>query len=1225
MNAPDVLEEKFFELFNRLRLSEAEQQAAKGYISGKAEHNVLDSFIFEDLSVIPADPAIRLFRELVKTNQRDIAGRLFSVLLAKGESTCFRMIPMEVIDPQKGATHLEIDTEKKTALYAAILGADMYPLGAYSRDCLLDIACRKTEILKQAVSFEKSKSGHGKLVLYAIYFMQKYKCEDKEKTVEPEDHLLLAQYEELAIESLDELFSCYHPSILHTDFSVSEIKDAVRKGEVTERILEMSKLNRGISSQVLRVLAGMAYLNYLLSAKLKDIVKICLATKTEDTLNAISLISMATPIDIYTRGGNYDKEFDISSEKYIAWAAKMGHTLILERQQESNFETYIKVMDDFEYEISNKMFDVIKTKNKPVYDELLKKRKQYGYSKETEKLVNNLVHSNYADGSVIKAYLLGKTGVDTLYPIVDKQGKNYYYSGNGHIVMNRKDELDPAFYRRFQTYLWLWKGTWLLRHSIMKTPNYYSSPEVSTAKVAELFQSFAYEGLDIARQLDGISRMELYIYGKEKDWFHNTVLEVFERYLESRREETIQAFATSDADGRMFGLEVFSKNAEENKKEILAYTEDSAKKVKQALLDILRSQTGWTEEIKALLTSKKAAARELAVRVLASWQETGADYKELLAQAAEKEKNAKVKELLNSVAGLKNGGSGAGKTLSHQQLVEELHKNNKKRTILWAYETPFSTVHTLVGEPAEEKYLQAVLLCYSAMNSCGCSKDAEFLAKELNQKEFAVYVNELFDKWLSAGAESKKKWVLFASAIHGGSEIIVRLQRQIKEWPKNLRGAIACDAVQALSLNPLPQALLVVDGIARKFKYKQVRAAAEHALTFAAEQLGITMEELADRIVPDLGFDEEMGRSFDYGARKFRVMITTALEIEVFEELENKKADCCKQVEREQNKEQEQKKASDKPEDKSGQAVQKHMLGKKLKSLPAPGKKDDEKKAAEAYEEFKQMKKQIKTVISSQKMRLEQALSSARLWSTRSWKRLFVKNPIMHQFAIGLIWGIYKDGTLVQSFRYMEDGSFNTPEEEEYFLPESDHIAEKEEQTEAEDKKIGLVHPVELTKEDLEAWRQQLEDYEIKQPFMQLERPVFLVDEGELTQRKFSRFSGRKINAMSLSGRFSEFGWYHGPVLDAGCFNTYYREDKEIGLSAELHFSGNSVGFYDEEVQIHSVRFYKIGDFEPGYCVYDENSKNKPYLLKDVPARYFSEIIMQTERATATVEMQSKV
>ena len=255
----------------------------------------------------------------------------------------------------------------------------------------------------------------------------------------------------------------------------------------------------------------------------------------------------------------------------------------------------------------------------------------------------------------------------------------------------------------------------------------------------------------------------------------------------------------------------------------------------------------------------------------------------------------------------------------------------------------------------------------------------------------------------------------------------------------------------------------------------------------------------------------------------------------------------------------------------------------------------------------------------------------------------------MHQFAIGLIWGVYQNGTLIQSFRYMEDGSFNTPEEEEYFLPENSlsengniteskkqtapenfvsengDTTEKEENTVEENKKIGLVHPVELTKEDLEAWRQQMEDYEIKQPFMQLERPVFLVDEGELTQRKFSRFSGRSINDMSLNSRLSGFGWYHGPVLDAGGFDTYYREDKEIGLGAELHFSGTFIGCNNEDVNIHSVRFYKIGDFEPGYCVYDENSKNKPCLLKDIPERYFSEIVMQVERATASVELQGKI
>ena len=74
-----------------------------------------------------------------------------------------------------------------------------------------------------------------------------------------------------------------------------------------------------------------------------------------------------------------------------------------------------------------------------------------------------------------------------------------------------------------------------------------------------------------------------------------------------------------------------------------------------------------------------------------------------------------------------------------------------------------------------------------------------------------------------------------------------------------------------------------------------------------------------------------------------------------------------------------------------------------LPYLPSPGKRDDEVKAAAAYDDFKQMKKQMKTTVSSQKMRLEMALSTGRQWSVESWKNLFVKNPIMHQFATGLI------------------------------------------------------------------------------------------------------------------------------------------------------------------------------------------------------------------------------
>ncbi len=60
-----------------------------------------------------------------------------------------------------------------------------------------------------------------------------------------------------------------------------------------------------------------------------------------------------------------------------------------------------------------------------------------------------------------------------------------------------------------------------------------------------------------------------------------------------------------------------------------------------------------------------------------------------------------------------------------------------------------------------------------------------------------------------------------------------------------------------------------------------MKAAAAKALEFAAGQLGITREELSDRIVPDLGFNERMERVFDYGARSFTVSITPELEIQV--------------------------------------------------------------------------------------------------------------------------------------------------------------------------------------------------------------------------------------------------------------------------------------------------------------------------------------------------------
>ena len=265
-----------------------------------------------------------------------------------------------------------------------------------------------------------------------------------------------------------------------------------------------------------------------------------------------------------------------------------------------------------------------------------------------------------------------------------------------------------------------------------------------------------------------------------------------------------------------------------------------------------------------------------------------------------------------------------------------------------------------------------------------------------------------------------------------------------------------------------------------------------------------------------------------------------------------------------------------------------------------------------------QMKKQMKTTVASQKMRLEMALSTGRQWTVGAWENLFVKNPVMHQFATGLIWGMYEDRKLVSTFRYMEDGSFNTVEEEEYEFPAEG--------------KIGLVHPIELTKESLETWKQQLEDYEITQPIEQLDRAVYYLTQEEQKSKSLERFGGVLINDLSLGGKLTALGWYRGSVQDAGCFYTYYREDASVGLGVELHFSGSFVGGENEDVTVYEARFYNAGGnvvdengqvvmnagIRRGSYVYDEANDSNSYCLKEVPERYFSEIVLQLSKAVAS-------
>ncbi|MDE7122380.1 MAG: DUF4132 domain-containing protein, partial [Oscillospiraceae bacterium] len=394
------------------------------------------------------------------------------------------------------------------------------------------------------------------------------------------------------------------------------------------------------------------------------------------------------------------------------------------------------------------------------------------------------------------------------------------------------------------------------------------------------------------------------------------------------------------------------------------------------------------------------------------------------------------------------------------------------------------------------------------------------------------------------------------------------IQHYIKDWSEHSRGAIACEAVRAIAYNGSSPALMLVDTMARKFKSRQVRSAANAALQQAADVLGITREELADKIVPDLGFDENLCRVFDYGTRQFQVYLTPALELEIYE----------------------------------GE--------KKFKNLPKPGTKDDPEQSAQAVKDFKEMKKQMKTAIQSQKSRLEYALLCDRKWTVQGWKDLFIKKPVMHCFAIGLIWGIYQnqnqDQQLIQTFRYTEDGSFNTSDSDEYEFPEN-----------TESIRIGLVHPVELEQDVISEWLEQLADYEITQPFAQLSRKVYKLLPEEAGKTAVQRFSGNEMGNVTLAGKMLKAEWSKGAAQDGGAFCEFTREDiasqkkskdgkmQYTGYYVELAFEGMYIQISYEDNQSVAIGDLKFWSLEQP--IRAEN----PLKLEQVSPRYFSEIILQ--------------
>lgn len=543
---------------------------------------------------------------------------------------------------------------------------------------------------------------------------------------------------------------------------------------------------------------------------------------------------------------------------------------------------------------------------------------------------------------------------------------------------------------------------------------------------------------------------------------------------------------------------------------------------------------------------KKAALKELVLGLIRRLPD-GID---VLVELLKKEKNGGLRQLIQTLVDT----AGQGTAKAHAALARQADSKKLGR-LEWLLLPDLPPLLDKEGKPLDAA-IQIYLLLQSIDHTSAPNELLEEMAEYVDAQSLADFSAVLIRQWAEAEAPAKEKWVLYIGALFGDRQLIPLLGERIKKWSECGRGAIAAETVKILSFINDTSALIAIDKIKRTIKNKQVKGAAEEALEMAAENAGLTQEQLADRLVSGLGFDKQGLQTFSYGTRQFLVKVTRDHQLAVLQE----------------------------------------NTGKTLKSLPAPGANDDAAMAAQAKSRFAQLKKDLKTMAGIQVQRLEESLSKQRLWSVEEWRGLFVDNRIMFQFAVGLIWGIYDDGKLEQTFRYMDDGTFNTVDEEEYLLPS--------------EASIGLVHPLELDDELLNGWKAQLADYEVVQPFQQLERAVHLAKEEERPLTVLHRLPGEEFSPAAFAKALEKLGWMKSTPEDGGYYHEFF---KEYGnLVAELQFSGTSVAYYDglEKITLRGLSFFANKGSGRHYY-YNE----QPFALGDVPDRVFSETLLDIRQA----------
>ncbi|MBL1082402.1 DUF4132 domain-containing protein [Streptomyces actinomycinicus] len=412
----------------------------------------------------------------------------------------------------------------------------------------------------------------------------------------------------------------------------------------------------------------------------------------------------------------------------------------------------------------------------------------------------------------------------------------------------------------------------------------------------------------------------------------------------------------------------------------------------------------------------------------------------------------------------------------------------------------------------------------------------------------------VFEQWRLAGMPPKDSWALYALGWLGDDGTVRRLTPVVRAWPGEGGHHRAVEGLTVLATIGTDVALMHLHGISQRVPFKALKQRAQEKIAEVAEGLGLTGEQLGDRLVPDFGLGSDGSTVIDYGPRRFTVGFDEQLRPYV------RDAD-----------------------------------GKQRKALPAPGVKDDPELAPAERKRFAALKKDVRTVATDQVRRLEAAMVTQRSWTAAEFQELFVAHPLVWHLVRRLVWLADTAGT-VTAFRVAEDRTFADVHDDELTLPA--HAT------------VRVAHPLHLA-DDLTAWSDLFADYEILQPFPQLGRTVHALTEEEAAGHRLTRFEGAKVPVGKLLG-LTKRGWERGEPQDAGVERWFHRridDSRHLVIALDEGIAVGALDFFPDQ-----TFEYVWLDTAPGdYWTRDEH----PLRFGDLGPVMASEILADLTEVTA--------